>query len=488
MSELDPRLLDALSAGARAHQPTATAGRGGLSVAVMPQASVNSDVGYEQLIEGACLAAEQLGALGNPKAVGALVRALSTPSSALREQICDALGALGDLRATSPLLSALRDEDEDVRDAAFEALLRIGQLRSTSMPDASAWESDFADPTAALTQIAWQTDVEAVKLLQAAVRDPDPEVKIGAIYTLCHLGIQASLEDVTQLALQDPSEEVRAAATYGLGELAIRGTPRTVEQVIQTVMTLWRRERSDELRGSILRTISELEHPAGAQLFREALSSPDPVSRQVAVIGLGRLRDPSALSLLAGCLQDASTGVRRNAAHAIGFISARASAQGQARAQLDASVASILVKGAANQKGDIRAAIGASLKRIPRMAALTAIAQSLRGGQEAERASATYLLGHIPDELGLREALRDPSAEVRKRAALASGSAKISSLRVDLEQALSDPEWSVRAGAAEGLKRLADPSSIHLLEATKSKENHPVVKTALEASISALRS
>lgn len=488
MSELDPRLLDALSAGARAHHNQAPPNRGGLSPAVMPQAGAPSGASVQQLIDEACRAAAQLGALGNPKAVGALVRALSTPSSALREEICDALGALGDLRATSPLLSSLRDEDEDVRDAAFTALLKIGQLRSSSMPDASAWESDFADPTAALTQIAWQTDVEAVKLLQAAVRDEDPEVKIGAIYTLCHLGIQGALDDVTRLALSDPSEEVRAAATYGLGELAIRGTPRTVEAVIQTVMALWQRERSDELRGSILRTVSELEHPAGAQLFREALSSSDVVSRQVAVIGLGRLRDPSALSLLAGCLQDVSPGVRRNAAHAIGFIGARVTAHGEARAQLDASVASILVKGAANQKGEVRAAIGASLKRIPRMAALSAIAQSLRGGAEPERAAAAYMLGHIPDELGLREALQDPSSEVRKRGALASGSARLPSLRPDLEQALSDEDWSVRAGAAEGLKRLADPLCVHALEIAKAQEAHPIVKTALEASITALRS
>lgn len=488
MSELDPRLLDALTAGARAHQNQPQSNRGGLSPAVMPQQTSSPEVSYGQLIEEACQAAEQLGALGNPKAVGPLVRALSTPVSILRAEICDALGALGDLRATSPLLSSLRDEDEEVRDAAFTALLKIGQVRSSSMPDASAWDSDFADPTAALTQIAWQTDVEAIKLLQAAVHDQDPDVKIGAVYTLCHLGIQSALNDVTQLALHDHNSEVRAAATYGLGELAIRGTPRTVEAVIHTVMSLWQREQDDELRGSILRTVSELEHPAGAQLFRDALSLADPVARQVAIIGLGRLRDPSALDLLASSLQDSSPGVRRNAAHAIGFIASRSSLQGEARAQLEASVASILVHGATNQKGDIRAAIGTALKRIPRMAALTAIAQYLRGGQEAERAAATYLLGHIPDELGLREALNDVSAEVRKRAALASGHASIASLRLDLERTLADPEWSVRAGAAEGLKRLSDPQSVHALENAKVRETHPIVKTALEASIKALRS
>ncbi len=487
MSDLDPRLLDALSAGARAHLSPATSGARGLSPAVFPQGGAPSGASQDELIEAACQAAERLGALRDPKAVGALVRALSTPSAELREVICDALGELGDLRATSPLLSSLRDEDEEVREAAFVALLKIGQARSSSMPDASAWESDFADPTAALTQIAWQTDVEAIKLLQNAINDEDPEVKIGAVYTLCHLGIQSALGVVTELASRDPNPEVRAAATYGLGELAIRGTAHTVAEVMNTILTLWRQPQGEEVRGSILRTISELEHPAGAQVFLEALQLDDPVARQVAVIGLGRLRDPSALPALSAALQDSSPGVRRNAAHAIGFIGAHHGAQGEARAQLDASIAMSLARGAAGPKGDIRAAIGASMKRIPRMAALTAIAQLLRGGQEAERAAAAYLLGHVPDELGLREALQDASAEVRKRGALASGSARLPSLRPELEQALSDLDWSVRVGAAEGLKRLASLEALPSLEQARQSEPHPVAQTALDAAIKALR-
>lgn len=456
----------------------------------------------EPLVEAACEAAEQLGALGNPKAVGPLVRALSTPSALLREAICDALGELADLRATNPLLSALRDEHEEVRGAALAALLQIGQRRASEMPSAEAWARGFADPTAVMTQIAWQTDMEAVKLLESALTDPDPEVKIGAIYTLCHLGIQPALTGVSQLACHDPDEDVRAAAAYGLGELAVRGAPEAANNVMQTLTWLWQQPQGDEVRGAILRAVSELEHPAGAPLCESALSGEvsahDPIARQVAVMALGRLRDPSALpSLTRALTSDPHAGVRRNAAYALGFL--MTPAQGRWSAQLSASqqslspdklaqeVARALVSGAAGQGGEIRAAIGASLKRVDRMSALTAIAEVLRGPDEEGRAGAAYLLGHVPDQLGLAEALQDPSPLVRKRACLATGSARLSALRPTLEGLLSDEAWEVRVASAEGLKRLGDAQALHALSRHRA-DPHPVVQSAVEAAISGLSS
>jgi HEAT repeat protein len=467
VSALDTRLIDALSVGAR--------GQGG-------QPPTQGEV------EAASRAAGQLGALGDPKAVGPLVRALSAPSPELREAICDALGALGDLRATNPLLSALRDPHEDVRGAAFTALLVIGQRRANAMPDASAWESHFADPTAALTQIAWQTDVEAVKLLQAALGDADAEVRIGAAYTLSHLGVLSALEPIAQLLYHDPDEEVRGAAAYSLGELALRGTRQTADFAAQALAWAWSRPGVDNAtQGAALRALSELGRPEAARLFYEALSHPDAVLRQLAVMGLGRLRDAAALPHLSAALHDPDYGVRRNAAYAIGFlVTTPPGAPAQAQpADLHARVARAVVAGAAGQGGEERAALGASLRRVPRSVALSAIAEALRGGEPPARAAAAYLLGHVPDELGLKEALRDPDAEVRKRAALAAGSAQLPALRLPLEATLADPEWSARVAAAEGLRRLQDPRALTALRAALG-DPHPVAQNAIEAAVAAL--
>lgn len=465
---MDPRLLDALAAGAR--------GEGGLPP--------SDDAARE-----AARAAERLGALGDPKAVAPLVRALVAPSAALREAICDALGALGDLRATNPLLSALRDAHEDVRGAAFSALLAIGQRRASAMPDAGAWEAGFADPTAALTQIAWQTDVEAVKLLQVALGDEDPEVRIGAAYTLSHLGLQGALEPIARLLAEDPDEEVRAAAAYSLGELALRGGGAAAERAARALAWAWGRPGVDNAtQGAALRALSELERPDSAPLFYEALAHPDAVLRQLAVMGLGRLRDLAALPSLSAALRDPDYGVRRNAAFAVGFLvapRAPGAPPPALPAEALARVARAVVAGAAGQGGEERAALGASLRRLPRQVALVAIAEALRGGDPPARAAAAYLLGHVPDELGLKEALRDPDPEVRKRAALAAGAAALPALRAPLEATLADPDWAARVAAAEGLRRLQDPRALPALRAALG-DPHPVAQVALEAAVAAL--
>ncbi len=58
--------------------------------------------------------------------------------------------------------------------------------------------------------------------------------------------------------------------------------------------------------------------------------------------------------------------------------------------------------------------------------------------------------------------------------------------RLALEGALADRMWRVRASAAEGLKRLADPAALTALEA-RADDPHRVVRSAIDSAIASLK-
>lgn len=417
-------------------------------------------------------AIETLGQLGEPKALGSLVRTLQKHEDdpEIKEVICDALGDLGDLRAVSPLISHLRDEDEDVRAAAFSALYNIGHKQANSLPDQLDWESGFADPTAELTQVAWQIDFEAIKILQNSLNDKDFEVRIGAIYTLGQLGVMNSLESVAQLLYQDPHHEVRSAAAYALGQFGLKGAS---DFVLQALQWTWNQNPAHpEIRNSIIRALNELERSDAGPTFLQALQDPDEIIRQLAVMGIGRLRWSEGLDAVCQTLSDPVTDVRRNAAYALSYLADPRSIQS-------------LVYATANQSSEVRNAIIYTLKKFPKEVVLNEIQKALTSDNEEIRSGCAYLLGSIPHEQLLTHALQDPVPKVRKSAALSIGNGQMLVMQNSLKTALSDEHWTVRTAAVEGLRRLGDPQVLPTLYQHQT-DSHPVVQNAIKMAIQTL--
>lgn len=78
-------------------------------------------------------AAQALGALGDKRAVEALVAALDEPSCKIKRAVASALGDLGDPRAFDALCSAFRCQDFLVRIDAARALGRLGDARAAPL-------------------------------------------------------------------------------------------------------------------------------------------------------------------------------------------------------------------------------------------------------------------------------------------------------------------------------------------------------------------
>jgi HEAT repeat protein len=423
----------------------------------------------------------KLGESRDSKAVAPLVRALLRfqDHPYFKALTCDALGEIGDLRATQALLSQLRDPSDEVRESAFSALFNIGERRANAMPDADTWENGFADPNEALTQIAWQTDLEAVQLLLKALDEEDTEVKVGALYTLGQLGFVGALSQIAQ-QLNHSDDNVGAAAAFALGELARLGSSQTAHSVCQILHQAWQSPHLGlEAQIQVLRaaaechTLDQATQHILAQIFVSSLEHPESILRQLAVIGLGRLGDPRSASLLELRLRDSDIGVRRNAAYALGTISAADSPY-------------ILVRNSIDQPSEVRVAILQVLSRSLREKSLAAVYEALNSSDVRYRAASAYLLGGLKDEKGLSKTLQDEDSTVRKNSALAVGSAQLNVLIPLLVPMLNDSEWRVRAAAAEGLKRLQNPKVIPSLKGRREVESHSVVISALDSSISSL--
>ena len=126
------------------------------------------------------------------------------------------------------------------------------------------------DPHQALTQIAWPADLEAIQLLIEALQDDDPEIRIGAAYTLGRLGIGAAYERLRQLLLRDPDLEVRIAVAFAMGELGESGDSR----VWQDLVNVWQDLGQDtEAAVTIVRALGLRPDPMALPVLVESLES-----------------------------------------------------------------------------------------------------------------------------------------------------------------------------------------------------------------------
>lgn len=181
-------------------------------------------------------AIKALGAIGDPKAVDAIIGVLSDPDAAVRSNASWALGEIGDARAIEPLsYVASRDWDPDVCDAASQALVKLGATLIPIEDNMTGPILDFkygtpvARSTAALILVeVGRDDPRTIDLLIKALKDPYPIVRENAARALGIIRDPKAVDPLIE-ALEDRDDSVRNAAARALGEI---GDPRAVDPLI----------------------------------------------------------------------------------------------------------------------------------------------------------------------------------------------------------------------------------------------------------------
>lgn len=206
-------------------------------------------------------AAGILGVFRDPLATPALLNALAEDTPEVRAAAAASLGSTADVSAVEGLIWALEnDESAAVREAAARALgvIALGVSVPRALPALAAAldDSDWGTRQSAAEMLARLGAPERLRALELLVRDtahPDPEIRLGAAWSLLQVRDAPSERDravdaLTRL-LYAPQTAIAASAALALGEA---GDPRPIPA----------------LRAALAHVDTEVRHAAQAALER----------------------------------------------------------------------------------------------------------------------------------------------------------------------------------------------------------------------------
>lgn len=236
-------------------------------------------------------AAAILAAVGDIRAIDALIGALACSNWIVRMHAAKGLGRIGDPRAVDPLMALLQDKVKAVREETAVALASIGRPAATEL-------------LRALKHPEWLVRLHAVEAL-GRMRSPD------AIHSLLYV------------LFNDPDASVREDAAHALGEI---GDPQAVEFLLVAMQTVGIRPRAIDALGMIrdpravpalTAVVAGTSKPAQERPLQGCGDRYDEemFAMEAAVRALAKIGDPSVIPTLVDALQN--TVLRAEAAAAL---------------------------------------------------------------------------------------------------------------------------------------------------------------------------
>lgn len=261
----------------------------------------------------ATLALEAIGHVAVPE----MIEAVKTGKPTMRIGAARALGSLRTPRAVDALITALSALEQDVRLTCRDALVELGEPAVDPLIDALDNADRFTrqHSAEALGEIA---DARAAEPLLELFEDSHRLVRQAAIYAVGKVGEPVAVEPLIA-ALDDPDRDLREAAAVSLGQIEdLRGVPRLI------------RALEDEAEGVAQASAAALGRirPSDADQLTaviDAARSSSEGTRLAAVFALGRIGDERTAMAVAERLDPArerSVKVRRRAAEALGSLAA----------------------------------------------------------------------------------------------------------------------------------------------------------------------
>ena len=259
-------------------------------------------------------AVSSLGALGDPRAIAALSKALKEDSDPrVREAAAEALGQIDDTRAVPALLDALKSERaETVKEQIVEALGEIDDPSAVSGISALAKDPSVRVRRAVASALGELEDPSAVPALLSMTRDEDVEVRRQTASALSNFENPAAIEPLLAMA-RDSDAEVRQQSLSALSDFEdARLLPAYVAAL---------KDPNANVRHEAAHAIGNLDDLKKAPpALIDALADNDKEVRQAAADALGSIGDEAAVPGLKRLTTDSDVEVRRSAAEALSDI------------------------------------------------------------------------------------------------------------------------------------------------------------------------
>lgn len=232
-----------------------------------------------------------LGTIRDPRAIGALSKALESDSWIERETAVKSLGNLRDHLAIEPLVSALDDDNRFVRDSAHKSLLKVS------------------------SSLGKKKDPRVIRHLMNAIRDTDDNARKSSIeaFRLAINELSRTHEPtfIKQLieGVSDENRYVREQAVIALGQF---DDPRVIEPLTTAL-----KDSSDEVRDAASLSLQKVHNPKSAEPLFEALKDENSDVRDEAANVLGKYKDPQVINKVISSLSDKNPYVRAGSAKAM---------------------------------------------------------------------------------------------------------------------------------------------------------------------------
>jgi len=219
--------------------------------------------------------------------IAELIRDLLSSDESTRRFAVEDLGDLGDVRAVEPLIPVLFDPVPAIREAAVDALKAIGGEETVSAV-VPALRTDNAAVRNAASEILQTIGEPAIPQLEKLLEDDDVDVRKFAVDIMAVIGSPLA-EKAFVRALEDRDVNVSAAAAEALGEI---GSHASVEPLVQSL------KASSWTRCSVAKSLGQIGGAEAARALQQLTRDDDPMVVFTAVEALGSVRDAAAIESL----------------------------------------------------------------------------------------------------------------------------------------------------------------------------------------------
>lgn len=361
-----------------------------------------SEILRDPSLEVRLQAAETLGKMENPAAVGPLISALKDENREMRVAVAKALGDIEDKTAIDALVETLKDTDWQVRQAAAEALGNIEDARAVE-PLGKALADENRNVRITIVQALEDIeDNSGVEPLVGALNDEDWVIRAEAADALGTLEDPAAIGPLSRL-LKDSNWEVRIAVVEALGDIDDRRAIKPLSRALK--------DPNWEIRAAAAEALGDIDDPSALDPLSTAIHDENSEVLKTVIETLGDIENPDAVEFLTPLLKDARWEVRAKAATALGEIE-------------DPAAVTELNQHTKDENREVRMKVIWALGEIGDRRAVDTLIDALNDIDWEIRKLAAWALGEIGDPRALEplsRRLKDENEDVRYEAARALG-------------------------------------------------------------------
>ncbi len=237
-----------------------------------------------------CLAAAELGKIGNTAAVPILLEAVKFENLDLTSEVINSLITIGDARAIPLFKQEVVSSKHRVRIGCLRGLYKLADNEDAMPLLIEALRDGHPEVRrTALTFIGWKDYAGAVPSVIQCLRDEEPRVRRAAVSTLANLKDDAAVPHLINV-LGDKDIEVRVKALEALKVISgeditfdIHASRSALVEAINSFKDWWQKERLGSDKLSTTESIVDIEVPTNETYIAETEESVLAVDAEVAL-------------------------------------------------------------------------------------------------------------------------------------------------------------------------------------------------------------